>query len=487
MSNTDAESRNKLGLFGLIAVVSGSMIGGGVFSLPQNMAANSGVGAIIIAWVIAGVGIFFIANAFRILSTVRPDLETGIYMYAHEGYGPFVGFIVAWGYWLMTCLGNVAFAVILMDALDYFFPGTFTGGNNLTSIVCGSILIWGYNFIVLSGMRVAGFINLIGTIAKLVPLIAFVLIIGYFMNHQQFLTGFWGESIVHSKATSGSLASQILSPMIVSLWAFIGVEGAVVLSDKARKESDIGKATLIGFVISLVIFMLISILPFGIASQSVLRGVENPSTAGVLMMVVGKWGEWLMNAGLIISVITSWLAWTMLCAELPTTAAEHGTFPKFFTKKNKNGASSVSLWVSSMVMQISIILVYFSNNAWNTMLSITTVMVLPAYLGSTLFLCKMCLSEKYAKYDLKGNSIALISGVLGTVFCLFMFYAGNLKYVVMIPLLLTVGLPVFILGRKEKDRSAKVFSSIEWVYLAVLLLIDVAVIGALYAGYLTLA
>lgn len=84
----------KLGLLALIAIVVGSMLGGGVFSLPQNTAASSAVGPVLIAWVIAGIGVYFIANSFRILSDIRPDLQAGVYMYAQEGFGSFIGFNV---------------------------------------------------------------------------------------------------------------------------------------------------------------------------------------------------------------------------------------------------------------------------------------------------------------------------------------------------------------------------------------------------------
>ncbi|EEG86362.1 putative Arginine/agmatine antiporter [Proteus penneri ATCC 35198] len=246
----------KLGLFALIAIVVGSMLGGGVFSLPQNTAASSAIGPVLIAWIIAGIGIYFIANAFRLLSDLRPDLQAGVYMYAQEGFGSFIGFNVAWGYWLMTAFGNVAFAVILMDAFDQFFPGVFTDGNNLNSIICGSILIWGYNFLVLSGTKVAGFVNTLGTIAKLVPLILFVIILGVLNDYYQLFSNFWGTSpqimsTVDNKAEPVSLMSQILAPMTVTLWAFIGVEGAVVLSGRAKNKKDVGKATLLGFFISI--------------------------------------------------------------------------------------------------------------------------------------------------------------------------------------------------------------------------------------------
>ena len=68
----------------------------------------------------------------------------------------------------------------------------------------------------------------------------------------------------------------------------------------------------------------------------------------------------------------------MICAEIPMAAAQNGTFPKAFSVKNKNGAASTSLWVSSLFMQLVVFVVYFSNNAWLTMLAISALMVLPA-------------------------------------------------------------------------------------------------------------
>ena len=81
-----------LGVLGLAGIVISSMIGGGIFSLPQNMAQSAAVGAVILAWVITGIGMYFIANTFRILSVSKPDLTTGIYMYAQKGFGNYMGF-----------------------------------------------------------------------------------------------------------------------------------------------------------------------------------------------------------------------------------------------------------------------------------------------------------------------------------------------------------------------------------------------------------
>ena len=142
-------NNGKLGVLALAAIVVSSMIGGGIYSLPQNMAASASAGAVFLAWLITGVGIYFIARTFSVLSMVRPDLTTGIYSYSKAGFGSYTGFTIGWSYWLCQVCGNVGYAVITMDALNYFFPPYFAGGNNLASIIGGSIIIWFFNFLVL--------------------------------------------------------------------------------------------------------------------------------------------------------------------------------------------------------------------------------------------------------------------------------------------------------------------------------------------------
>ncbi len=90
----------KLGLSALTALVLSSMLGAGVFSLPQNMAAVASPAALLIGWGITGAGILLLAFAMLILTRIRPELDGGIFTYAREGFGELIGFCSAWGYWL---------------------------------------------------------------------------------------------------------------------------------------------------------------------------------------------------------------------------------------------------------------------------------------------------------------------------------------------------------------------------------------------------
>jgi len=449
-----------LGTLALAGVVVSSMIGGGIYSLPQNMAADASVGAVLLAWLITGIGVYFIANTFRILSVVKPDLTAGIYMYSREGFGPYVGFTIGWSYWLCQICGNVGYAVITMDALNYFFPPYFAGGNGIYSIIGGSLLIWGFNALVLKGIKQATAINLIGTIAKIVPLLFFILVMLIFFNADKFSFDFWGEK----ELNLGDLPKQIKSTMLVTLWAFIGIEGAVVMSKHADDAKSVGRATLLGFSCCLLIYILLSVLPYGVMSQEVLSKLPNPSTAAVLEPIIGKCGAWIMNIGLLISVLTSWLAWTMVTAQIPQAAAENGTFPKEFSHENAVHAPTVSLYVTSGLMQIFMMMVYFSNNAWNTMLSITSVMVLPAYFMSAMYLWKICEDHEYPLGFYIKRSTALFSSVLGALYALWLIYAAGLNYLLMALIFMALifvalGIPVYVYARHQNAENEPAFTA----------------------------
>lgn len=101
----------KLGLAALTALVLSSMLGAGVFSLPQNMVDVASPATLLIGWGITGIGILMSAIAILILTRIRPDLDGGIFTYAREGFGELVGFCSAWGYWLCVVIANVTSAL----------------------------------------------------------------------------------------------------------------------------------------------------------------------------------------------------------------------------------------------------------------------------------------------------------------------------------------------------------------------------------------
>ena len=215
----------KLGLSALTALVLSSMLGAGVFSLPQNMAAVASPAALLIGWGITGAGILLLAFATLILTRIRPELDGGIFTYAREGFGELIGFCSAWGYWLCAVIANVSYLVIVFSALRFTDTPElrlFGDGNTWQSIVGASALLWIVHFLILRGVQTAASINLVATLAKLLPLGLFVVLAMMMFRN-------W----IPSSSTSPDLHlaypcwEQVKNTMLITLWVFIGVEGAV--------------------------------------------------------------------------------------------------------------------------------------------------------------------------------------------------------------------------------------------------------------------
>jgi arginine:ornithine antiporter/lysine permease len=481
-----AVTPHKLGVVALTLLVISAMVGGGAFNLPQNMAQSASLVAVLIAWVISGLGVFFLARTFQVLADVKPGLTAGIYMYSSTGFGRYAGFQVAWGYWLSSAFGNVGFGVLLMDTLNYFFPPFFKGGNTWQAVLGASSVFWIMNWLVLRGLKGVSVLNVIGTIAKFIPIVLFVAAAALSMKAGMWSSAFWGNvgaNVAHAKPL-GSLLDQVRGTMLVTLWVFIGIEGAVVMSDKSDPRT-VSRATLLGFLITVALYVLISVLPFGVMSQADLSTLAPPSMAAIMGGLVGKWGEYFINAGVAISILSCWLVWTLLLAELPWAGAKDGSYPAVFARTNKNGAASVSLWVSTAIMQAMMILVYFANNAWNVMLSITGVMILPAYVGATGFLLKLLATGQYPDTARIGKTQAFVVSVLGTAYGLWLVYAAGLQYMIAGAVFFALGNLVFIWARREHDPKAFPFKAPELIVALALVALGAVAVWMLCTGRLS--
>ena len=300
----------KVSLAALTALVIGSMIGGGIFGLPAQMASAAAPGPLIIGWIITGIGMLVLAKVYQGLAVQRPDIEAGVYGYAKAGFGPYVGFSSAWGYWVSGWMGNVGYLVLLMSAVGVFIPG-FGEGNTTLAIVVSSVLLWLYHLLVLRGIQEASFLNAIVTAAKIVPLIVFVLIGIFAFKVGTFSHDFWGR-----QTELGSTLEQVKAMMLVTVWVFIGVEGASVFSERARSRHDVGRATITGFVSVLALLLLVNLLSYGVVPRDELAELPDPSLSGVLTAAVGAWGAKFIAAGLAITLVGSLLSWFLMCAEI---------------------------------------------------------------------------------------------------------------------------------------------------------------------------
>lgn len=431
--------KNKLGLTGLVALVFGMMVGSGIFNIPQNMAAGAGLGAVMIGWAITATGMLFLVSTFKLLSDRHPELNEGIYLYAEKGFGRFIGFNIAWGYWLCACFANVAYAVMLNDTFGAFFPSLLNHGWR-TIVFCSS-LIWVMYVLISSGIRTSSIIATGAAILKLSVIALIIILLALNIKYETLSSDIWGigDGI-------GGISNQVKSTMLVTLWCFIGIEGAVVMSGRARCQSEVGKAGVLGFLAAWILYVLVSVFSFGIMSRARLAGLEDPSVAYALRHICGEWAYWLVIAAVIISITGGWFAWTIVTAEQPYSAAHHGIFPKFLLKKDGSDSLQRSLLASSIIMQAFLFLVVMAEDVYLYALNITGLMVLPAYLFSGLFLLKVA-KEDYkshllAKHAKRGFIYSLSVGIGCSIFCIWMIYAAGVGLLLQAVAFYLIGLPL---------------------------------------------
>lgn len=463
--NAPKSSPPKLNLGMLLALVIGSMIGSGIFNLPQNMAAKAGAYAILIGWLITGIGMLLLCSVFQTLSIKEPNLNNGIYAYARASAGEFMGFNSAWGYWVSAWLGNVSYLIAVFASLGYFFP-IFGEGNTLPAILGTSLTLWILHFFILRGIKGAAVLNTVITFAKILPLLFFIMVIIPAFQIKTFELNFWGHSLFFE---------QVKNTMLVTVWVFIGIEGASVYSARAKNRQDIGKATFIGFVITLLLLMAVSLLSLGILSQAELSSLTSLSMAGVIEKVMGRSGGIIMMLGLLISTGGALLAWTLLAAEALFTPASDRLMPLYFAKENKNHVPQHTLWLTNLLIQFFLLIILFSKATYLAMISLSTSMILVPYLFSTVYAIQISRNS-----SVKEKIIAL----LACTYCCWLLYAAGLKYLFLSALLYMPGAIFYIIAKKQQKQI--IFKKFEKIILSFIILFSIIAIVLLCFGKLTI-
>lgn len=478
MSSTEPQTEQndqKVSLPTLTAMVVGSMIGSGVFLLPRRFGTETGVLGAIIAWSIAGFGMLMLAFVFQRLATRKPDLDAGIFAYAKAGFGDYIGFNSAIGYWASACAGNTSYWVLITATMSAVVPA-FGAGDTVLAVVVSAIGVWLFASLVMRGVKDAAVINYIVTVAKVVPILLFIVIAAIAFKADVFADNFWGGAQGYSFA---AIWDQATGTMLITVFVFLGIEGASVYSRMARKREDVGRATVIGFLSVLSVFALVTMVSYGVMPQEQLAGVSQPSMAAVLESVVGHWGSILIRVGVIVSVLGAYLAWTLMAAEVLYIPAKSEDMPRFLARTNSHGAPVAALVMAAGLISLLLVALLFAADALDFMLDLTAALSLIPYLLAAAYALKLT-----ATRETYGNGKSLIGDMviagLATVYTLFLIYAAGVDKLLLSCILYAPAAALYYKARRE--RGLRVFRPAEAVLFGVILLGAVAGVVSLATG-----
>ncbi|MCK0116737.1 basic amino acid/polyamine antiporter [Isoptericola sp. S6320L] len=467
----------RVGVLTLTAMVVGSMVGAGVFSLPRRFAQETGVAGAIVAWAVAGAGMLTLALVFQRLAVRKPELDAGVYAYAKAGFGDYTGFFSAAGYWASACVGNVTYWVLIMSTLGAWFP-QLGAGDTLLAVALSSAGLWLFFLLVRRGIQEATAINRVVTVAKLVPIVVFVLIAVFVFDPAVFAGNWAGESY-------GSLFDQVRDTMLVTVFVFLGVEGASVYSRHARRREDVGRATLLGFGSVLAVFASVTMVSYGIMPVEEIAELRQPSMAGVLEAAVGDGGTAFVSVGLIISVLGAYLAWTLMAAEVLYVAAKDRDMPRFLARATDRDVPVNALFLSTLLSQVVLVVTLFSADAFDFALDLTAAMSVIPFLFAAAYALKLrATRETYDGAPRATLRADLVVAVLATVYTTFLVFAAGLSFLLISLIFYAPATLLFAMTRREQGR--RVFAPAELVVFLAVTAGAVAGVVGLVSGWISL-
>ncbi|HEU5483808.1 MAG TPA: basic amino acid/polyamine antiporter [Microlunatus sp.] len=461
----------------LTAMVVGSMIGAGVFSLPARFGIATGVIGALIAWLVAGTGMLMLAFVFQTLAIRKPKLDSGVFIYAKAGFGDYMGFNSAVGFWASACAGNTFYWVFMTATVGAFFP-RLGAGDTLLAVAISTVGIWLFHYLIARGVRDAAIINRIVTVFKVLPILTFIIVVLFAFNWATFSANFLTPDL-------GTLTEQVKNTMIITTFVFIGIEGASVYSRFAQKREHVGQATVLGFLSVLAIFALVTMVSYGSMPQVEIAGVRQPSMAGVFADVVGPWGETFISVAVLVSVLGAYLAWTLMAAEVLYMPAHNEDMPRFLGRENKAGTPITALIASTIFVQSLLVLTLFVADALNFMLDLCTSLALLPYLLAAAYSLKLAITgESYRDDEARARrNDATVAGT-AIVYTIFLFVAAGLKFVLLSCVILAPAALLYVKARRERGR--RVFTPRELgVFIAVLAGGVIGVLG-LVVGFITI-
>jgi arginine:ornithine antiporter/lysine permease len=330
-------------------------------------------------------------------------------------------------------------------------------GDTVVAFLASSACVWLFYLLVRRGVREAAAINRIVTIAKVVPIITFVLLAVFLLDPQVLMDNFEGYGV------TGPLFDQVRGTMLATVFVFLGVEGASVYSRHARRR-DVGRATVLGFLMVLAIFASVTIVSYGILPMEELATLRQPSMAGVLEAAVGGWGAVFVSVGLIVSVLGAYLAWTLMSSEVLFVAAKDRDMPRFLARSDANDVPRAALLLTTVLIQVVLVVTLLSDDAFTFALDLTSALSLIPFLLAAGYALKLALGRGG---DAEGRPTTrdLVIAVLAVLYTLFLLFAAGLTFVLLSFVIYAPATVLFAMTRREQGR--RVFSRGELVIFVV--------------------
>lgn len=433
------QKTQKIGLITATSLVVGNMIGVGIFVLPAVLSKYGSIS--ILGWLFTATGALILAKIFSNFSKIIVSKSGGPYVYSKAGFGDFIGFLVAWGYWISCWVSNGAIAIAIIGAASFFVPEL--ASNSTLSVSLGLGLIWILTWINSRGIKESGKVQLITTIIKVLPLL-FIIMFGLFF--------FSYENFPSFNLTGQSDFSTLSAVATLTLYAFLGIECATIpASNIENPEKIIPKATMLGTIITTALYILGTIVLFGILPLDILQNSPAPFAEAAQIMG-GDYGGYFVAVGVIISGIGVLNGWILITGQISMATAKDDLFPDFFKRENKKGAPLNGFVVGGVLSSVVMLMNYSEGlvDQFEFIVQLTVICALLPYLFTAASYALIVIEKKL---QTKSWIKTFILSALGFSYALWAIYGSGSDTVYYGFLLLLIGIPVYIYMKWIKSKK----------------------------------
>ncbi|MFN7710524.1 MAG: amino acid permease [Holosporales bacterium] len=331
--------RRQFGLTRATALVVGNVVGTSIFLTPTLLAAYGSVG--LLGWAVTTVGAILLSIVFSRLSKRHPQTG-GPYAYSRHAFGDFIGFQMAWCYWIANWVSNAAVAVAFVNFMGYFAPA-ITQEPTLAFLASASCM-WVLTLINVRSVKASSNLQVLVTVLKMLPLIAVSL-----WGIQHFEVSNLNPLLLKSDT---SVWSAINATATLTLFSYFGIESATLPAQNVIKpERTIPRATILGTLIAAVLYLWPTAVVMSVLTPAATAASTSPfADAGRILF--GEWAVPVLAGFAALSCFGTLNGWILLQGQIPMAAAEDGLFPVIFKKTNRQGIPVFGLIFSSLLATV---------------------------------------------------------------------------------------------------------------------------------------
>lgn len=433
-----------LTLWPATALVTGTIIGAGIFTQPTWLAQWGPIS--LVGFALTAVGSLMLALVFSSLARRTPDVG-GPYAFSRQGFGDFIGFQSAWTYWIGAWVGVGAIASSMVVYLGVLVPAVADSRLTGTIVAVSAIVV--LTLVNTRGVATGGLLALVLTILKVVPLLA----IG--------TLGF----VAFDSANLGPFNAQSLPPLEVltsvmafTLFSFIGVEAATIpAGDVHEPDKTIPRATVIGTVAAAAVYLLSTTAVFGAVPNADLAAND----AAFAIAAENMFGSWAGTAVAVIAVISCLGAMNgllLLSGQIPLAASLDRLAPSGFSRLNAKHAPAFGLVVSG-ALAAGILALQSSGGSLGDV--VATLVLVSAVATMVSYAFSAGAEIKYLLLDKGSVPVAHLArkmtvAVLAMAFCILAFYGGGVQEIYWLWMLIVLGVPlyIYIVWRRQGPEAA---------------------------------